>query len=55
MVGPSTLLPNNIILMGFGLFFSGYTVMLCVVPQLPIMLNQAKTMFPLEAHKSTDI
>ena len=59
VVGPSNLLPDNIVLMGFGLFFSGLTLMLCIVPQLPIMLHQAKIriiMVPLEKDKKiTDI
>lgn len=54
-VGPSTLLPNNLILMGFGLFFSGFTMMFASVPQLPFMISQAEKIFPSESRKASDL
>ena len=55
LVGPSSLLPNSLITMGFGLFLSGFTMQLCTIPQIPIMLSQAEIMFPSETRKASDI
>ena len=55
LVGPSSLLPNNLILMAFGLFFSGFTMVLCIIPQIPIMLSQIEDMLPSETRNASDI
>ena len=54
-VGPSILLPNSLILMGFGLFFSGFTMMFGSVPQLPFMINLTEEMYPSETRKASDL
>ena len=55
LVGPSTLLPNNLILMGSGLFLCGLTLVLCTNPQVPIMLGQVQKMFPFSYKHKTNI
>ena len=54
-VGPSLLLPNNLVLMAFGLFFCGCTIMLASVPQIPFMIKYAEIMFPFEKRKASDL
>ena len=54
-VGPSILLPNSLILMGFGLFFSGFTMMIASIPQLQIMISLTEKMFPFETRKASDL
>ena len=42
MVGPSTMLPDRLILIACGLFFSGVFIVFCTVLQIPIMLELAE-------------
>ena len=54
-MGPSNLLPNNLIIMAVGLFFSGLTVMLSIVPPLPIMIQRIESMFIIDSRDASDI
>ena len=54
LVGPSYLLPNSLILMGIGLFFSGLTSVVSIVMHVPIMMTQAESMFPLNSKLASD-
>ena len=54
LVGPSTLLPNSLILLANGLFFSGATMILCSVPQLSMMANHIETKYRSGAHQASD-
>ena len=53
-VGPCHLFPNSLIIMGFGLYFSGMATVLCSAPSIIIMLNEAKNVSS-EARKASDI
>ena len=54
MVGPSTLFPDNLILMIVGLFFTGMFLALCTIPQIPVMLGYAEIKFPSQSRQASD-
>ena len=55
LVGPSTILPNSIVIMTIGLLFSGLTMVLAIVPQLPLWLERAELKFPDQAREASDM
>ena len=54
MVGPSILLPDNLILMVVGLFCTGMSLVFCSVLFIPIMLERAEVNFPLQSQSASD-
>ena len=54
MVGPSTFLPDNLILMIVGLFFTGMSLVFCTISQIPLMLERAKLRFPSQTLRASD-
>ena len=54
MVGPSTLLPDNLIVMVVGLFFTGMSLVFSSVLQIPIILERAEINFPLQSKLASD-
>ena len=55
LIGPSYLLPNNLILIIMGLFVSGITMAFFRVPIIPIMLKRVEARFPLSKRKASDL
>ena len=55
LVGPSTILPNSIVIMTIGLLVSGLTMVLAIVPQLPLWLERAELKFPDQAREASDM
>ena len=54
MVGPSILLPDNLILMAVGLFCTGMSLVFSGVLQVPIMLKRAEVKFPSQSRLASD-
>ena len=54
MVGPSTMLPDRLILIACGLLFSGVFIVFCTVLQIPIMLELAEHKYPSQSLKASD-
>ena len=54
MVGPSTLLPDNLIIMAVGLILTGMSISFCFVLQIPIMLERAEHKFPAQSRQASD-
>ena len=55
LVGPSTLLPNSLILITFGLYILGITMVFANLPPLPIMLKQVELVYPYQKSKASDL
>ena len=55
LVGPSTLLPNSLILITLGLYLLGFTIALSNVPIISMMIKQAESRFPYEKRKTADL
>ena len=54
-IGPSKLLPNSLILLATGLLLSGFTIVVALVPTLPIMLKRAEQNYPNDTFKASDL
>ena len=54
-VGPSSVLPNSIVIMTIGLLASGLTMALAIVPQLPLWLKRAELKFPNQTREASDM
>ena len=54
-VGPSTFLPDDLVIMAIGLYFSGITVIFLIVPPLPIMIQRIESKFGAESSAASDM
>ena len=55
LIGPSIFLPDNLILIIIGLFFSGATGILFYVPQASIMMKRIETKYPNQNRQISDM
>ena len=54
-MGPSIFLPNSLLLIGFGLFFSGTTAVFFIVTIIPEMTKRVEKMFPAQTREASDM
>ena len=55
LVGPSTVLPDNLYLLAFGLLASSSTIAIVVVLQIPIMTKRAEWKYPSQTRRVSDM
>ena len=55
LMGPSVFLPNSIILIAIGMFFSGASAIMILIPQVPIMIERTELRYPNQTRQISDI
>lgn len=55
LMGPSVFLPDNLALIIIGMFLSGVSVIIFMIPQVPIMIERTDIRYPNQIRQISDV